>query len=144
MFFTAKIVCLFIVLIADFFLKQLYFCLSGQSAKDRAIVDAICELDDDVLAEQRKRPDLEPLIAEALAERLEECESSGSPDPQVQSDKSEHGSAAAYYEQSGDEAEEEARLGPKDQDVTNGKRNQGNKESINNPEEEEKEVLGAS
>lgn len=43
-----------------------------RSNRDRAIVDAICELDDCILAEQRKREDLAELIAEAQAEEAAE------------------------------------------------------------------------
>lgn len=40
--------------------------------KDKAIVDAVCELGSNVLVEQRKRPDLAPLLAQAMAGGAEE------------------------------------------------------------------------
>ena len=46
-----------------------------QSAKDRAIVDAICELDESVLTEQRKRPDLASLISDVMAENFAAADS---------------------------------------------------------------------
>ena len=42
--------------------------LALQTARDKAIADAICHLEDDVLVKERKRPDLAPLLAESQAE----------------------------------------------------------------------------
>ena len=39
-----------------------------QNARDCAIIDAICQLDDHLLSKERKRSDLAPLLAEAKAE----------------------------------------------------------------------------
>ena len=37
-------------------------------------MDAVCEVDDHLLVNERKRPDLAPLIEEAIAENAAECE----------------------------------------------------------------------
>ena len=92
---------------------------------------------------------MEPLIAEALAERFADNESSATPDPPVQSDKSEHGSAApdehllhSEEEKVDDEDGQEDAVVPDcaaaGEDVT-GKRQICGSGGVENPEEEEKE-----
>ena len=47
-----------------------------QSALHKSIIDALLELDESVLVEERNRPDIAPLIAEAIAERVAAHQSS--------------------------------------------------------------------
>ena len=41
-----------------------------QSALHKSIIDAMLELDESVLIEERNRPDVAPLIAEAMASQI--------------------------------------------------------------------------
>ena len=47
-----------------------------QSALHKSIIEAMVELDESVLVEERNRPDIAPLIAEIIAERIAADQSS--------------------------------------------------------------------